>query len=79
MFCINKECNTFKMWGSRENHTSGVSSEESVRALREATKGGFNTTFKRLIIKEALDMASLKVLTEELFPNLEHIDLFGLI
>ena len=55
---------------------SGVSSEKSVRALREATKGGFNATFKSLIVQEALDMASLKVLTEELFPNLEHIDLF---
>ena len=54
-------CYTCKTWGSRYNHISEISSERSVRALRESSKGGINATFKSLIVKEALDMASFKV------------------
>ena len=69
MFCINEKCNTW--WGSKESHIS-----EKSRALREASKGVINATFKSLIIKEALDKELYKGLTNKFFPNLEHVDLF---
>lgn len=76
MSCINEECKTCKRWISGGSHFPDISSVRSVRALQEASKGVIIPTLKSLIVKEPLDMALYKVLTNEYFPNLEHVDIF---
>ena len=42
----------------------------------EVSKGVINTALKSLTVKEALDEASYKILTDNHFPNLEHVEHF---
>ena len=76
MLCINRKCYAFTRFGSKAGVVSEITSAKSVRAFREASQGVVNTALKSLIMKEALDGASYKVLTEKFFPNLEHVELF---
>ena len=76
MLCINRKCYAFRRFGSKAGVVSEITSAKSVRAFREASQGVVNTALKSLIMKEALDGASYKVLTEKFFPNLEHVELF---